>query len=123
MRALSLRPFCPCKGRLGQLVVISRRVQGHDRGACELLLPPITHTMCELLARVEPEYQEQVRQQIILAGGSSQIAGFRPSLEHALGQVGGGQVTVVEDRVFAGAQGGLALAVDTAEAEWEVLAL
>jgi rod shape-determining protein MreB len=93
------------------------------RGACELLLPPITHTMCELLARVEPEYQEQVRQQIILAGGSSQIAAFCTSLEHALGQVGGGQVTVVEDPVFAGAQGGLALAVDTAEADWEALAL
>ena len=93
------------------------------RGACELLLPPITHTMCELLARVEPDYQEQVRQQIILAGGSSQIAGFRTSLEHALGQVGGGQVTVVEDPVFAGAQGGLGLAVDTVEADWEALAL
>ena len=93
------------------------------RGACELLLPPITHTMGELLARVEPDYQEQVRQQIILAGGSSQIAGFRTSLEHALGQVGGGQVTVVEDPVFAGAQGGLGLAVDTVEADWEALAL
>jgi hypothetical protein len=30
---------------------------------------------------------------------------------------------VVEDPVFAGAQGGLALAVDTAEADWEALAL
>jgi hypothetical protein len=30
MRALSSRPFCPCKGQPGKLVVISRRVQGHD---------------------------------------------------------------------------------------------
>src|SRR5262249_35270643 len=30
MRALSSRPFCPYKGRPGKLVVISRRVQGHD---------------------------------------------------------------------------------------------
>ena len=93
------------------------------RRACELLLPPITHTMCALLARVEPEYQEQVRQQIILAGGSSQIAGLRASLEHALLQVGGGQVTVVEDPVFAGSHGGLTLALEAAEADWEALSL
>src|SRR5215510_14948690 len=30
MRALSSRPFCPYKGRSGKLVLISRRVQGHD---------------------------------------------------------------------------------------------
>src|SRR5262245_34706843 len=30
MRALSSRPFYPYKGRSGKLVLISRRVQGHD---------------------------------------------------------------------------------------------
>src|SRR5881409_370197 len=30
MKALASRPFCPCKGRPGKLVVISRTVQGHD---------------------------------------------------------------------------------------------
>src|SRR5215470_10903968 len=34
MRALSSRPFCPYKGRPGKLVVISRRVQGHDLAPC-----------------------------------------------------------------------------------------
>lgn len=90
------------------------------RGACELLLPPITQTMCELLARVDPEYQEQVRQHIILAGGSSQIGGLQASLEQALSQVGGGQVEVVEDPVYAGAYGGLSLALEAVEADWEI---
>lgn len=91
------------------------------RRACELLLPPLTHAMRELLGRVEPEYQAQVRANIILAGGSSQLVGLRDSLHQALAHVGGGQVAVVVDPDFAGAVGGLALAVEADEADWDVL--
>ena len=45
------------------------------RRACESLVAPVTETMADLLARVEPEYQERVRHNIILAGGGSQVPG------------------------------------------------
>ena len=36
-------------------------------------------------------------------------------------EVGGGKVTIVDDPVFAGANGGLAIALDADESDWEKL--
>jgi rod shape-determining protein MreB len=92
------------------------------RGACESLLPPVTETMLDLLSHVEPEYQEKVRNNIIISGGSSLIPGLAENLQEQLSEVGGGRVRRVEDPVFAGANGGLVLALDAEEADWEKLA-
>jgi rod shape-determining protein MreB len=91
------------------------------RRACESLLAPLSETMLDLLARVEPEYQARVRQSVILAGGGSQIPGLGAALERVLAEVGGGSVRIVDDPVFAGSNGGLALAQDASDAEWEQL--
>jgi rod shape-determining protein MreB and related proteins len=91
------------------------------RTACESLLPTVTETMLELLSRVDPEYQEKVRNNIILSGGSSLIPGLSESLQERLHEVGGGRVRRVEDPVFAGSNGGLALALDAEESDWEKL--
>lgn len=91
------------------------------RRACESLVPPIVETMLDLVSRVEPEYQERVRQNVILAGGGSQIPRLAQTLEAAFADVGGGRVTVVKDPVFAGANGSLALATDAPESDWEKL--
>ncbi len=89
--------------------------------ACESLLPPITETMLDLLSRVEPEYQDAVRHNIILAGGGSQIPNLAAALQAALDEVGGGKVTAVADPVFAGSNGSLAIAADAPESDWEKL--
>jgi rod shape-determining protein MreB len=91
------------------------------RRACESLLAPISETMLDLLARVEPEYQARVRQNVILAGGGSQVPGLAAALERVLAEVGGGAVRIVDDPVFAGSNGGLALARDASDPEWEQL--
>jgi rod shape-determining protein MreB len=91
------------------------------RRACESLLPPITETMLDLLGRVEPEFQERVRNNVILAGGGSLIPGFAQHLEMALTEVGGGKVRAVEDPIFAGSNGSLAIALEASEADWEQL--
>jgi rod shape-determining protein MreB len=91
------------------------------RVACENLVPPVAETMLELVARVEPEFQEKVRHNITLAGGGSQIFGLGQALEQALAEVGGGRVQMVNDVVFAGADGGLALALDAVDEDWERL--
>jgi rod shape-determining protein MreB len=92
------------------------------RRACESLMAPISETIAHLLARVEPEYQERVRHNIILAGGGSQIPGLAAGLERILLDYGGGAVRVVEDPVFAGSNGSLAIALDASEGDWESLA-
>ncbi len=91
------------------------------RQACEGLVPPIAETMRDLVASVEPEYQERVRHNVILAGGTSAIAGLTDALKEALDDYGGGEVHGVKDPIYAGSDGGLALALDASPADWEKL--
>lgn len=91
------------------------------KAACETLLGPTIETMIDLLSRVEPEFQERVRNNIILSGGGGLIRNLPQSLETALKQVGGGRVKYMEDPVFVGSDGGLALAIDAPETDWEKL--
>ena len=89
------------------------------RTACESLIPPVIESMIELVAKVEPEYQAEVRKNVILTGGSGLIRGMGEALEKALDEFGGGKVTVVEDPVYVGSDGGLAIAADAPESDWE----
>jgi rod shape-determining protein MreB len=91
------------------------------QAACESIVPPIIETMIDLLPRVDPEFQERVRQNIILAGGGGQIRNLGPTLEKALEKVGGGKIKVIEAPVFVGSDGGLALAKDAQDDDWDRL--
>ncbi|MDH3255089.1 MAG: hypothetical protein OEM62_08870, partial [Acidobacteriota bacterium] len=58
---------------------------------------------------------------VILCGGSGLIRNLGGVLEKALGEFGGGKVKVVEDPVYVGSDGGLAIAQDAPESDWEKL--
>ena len=100
----------PAKGKPTEIDITNE-----IRTACESLIPVVTESMMELIARVEPEYQAQVRNNVILCGGSGLIRGIGPALEGALDEFGGGKIRVVEDPVFIGSDGGLAIAQDAVE--------
>jgi rod shape-determining protein MreB len=89
--------------------------------ACESVVGPIAETMLDLLSKVEPEYQEKVQRNVVLAGGGSQMPGLAAALEKTLSELGGGRVRTVDDPVFAGSNGGLAIALDAPEGDWEPL--
>ena len=89
--------------------------------ACESLLPPLSETMVDLISRVEPEYQAKVRNNIVLTGGTGLISGLGAALERTLSEIGGGRVKVMADPVFVGSDGGLSIAVDAPESDWEKL--
>ncbi len=91
------------------------------RTACDGLVPPVAEAMIDLVAATEPEWQGPLRQNVILAGGTSIMPGLREALEAALGEYGGGSVRTVDDPVFAGSDGGLALATDAPKSDWEKL--
>jgi rod shape-determining protein MreB len=91
------------------------------KAATEGLVPPISETMIDLIAAVESEYQEKVRHNIILAGGTSAIPGLAGALERTLKPYGGGKIIVSEDPVYIGANGALALAQDAPKSDWEKL--
>ena len=108
----------PVKGKATELDITDEM-----RAACESIVPPICETMMDLLARVEPEYQDKVRDNVILAGGSSLISGLTDILDRGLSDLGGGRTSVVKDPIFAGSDGGLAIARDATSADWERLSV
>ncbi|HXG53635.1 MAG TPA: rod shape-determining protein [candidate division Zixibacteria bacterium] len=106
----------PVKGKNTELDITNEM-----RAACESILPPICETAIDLISRVDPEYQEKVRNNVILAGGSSLISGLAGAVEKTLQELGGGRATVVKDPVFAGSDGGLCIARDASGPDWEKL--
>ncbi len=114
-------------GNSGSNVKVEIPVKGkpveHDitsevKRACESVLPAIFETITEMIAKFDPEYQARIRDNIILSGGGSQIRGMREYLEEKLQGYGSGNVTVVDDPLFAGASGALALAQDMPKEYW-----
>ena len=89
--------------------------------ACESILPPLVESMFDLLSRVDPEYQETVRNNVVVSGGTGLIRGLGPRLEQEMAPIGGGKVRVVKDPVYIGSDGGLAIALDAPESDWEKL--
>src|SRR5437588_330742 len=81
----------------------------------------IVESMLDLLSRVQPDYQEKVRNNIVVSGGTGLIRGLGPRLEQELAAVGGGKVKVVKDPVFVGSDGGLSIAVNAPDADWKKL--
>jgi len=117
-------------GEAPEPVIVSAPVKGvptriditdEMKAACESIVPPIVETMLDLLPRVEPEFQERVRKNIVLAGGGGLIRNLGPTLERALEKVGGGSIKVIDAPVFVGSDGGLALARDARESDWDRL--
>jgi len=86
--------------------------------ACESILPAMVETALELIAKFDPEYQDTIRQNIILAGGGSQISKIGEYLEKAIGEYGPTKVQIVDDPLFGGANGALELAKEMPDEYW-----
>ncbi len=89
--------------------------------ACSILIQPILDGIHELVASYDPEFQERLRQNIILSGGGCQLDGLTLKVQEGLDSVGGGHVTHVEEPMYAGAAGALQLAEEMPSDFWEQL--
>jgi rod shape-determining protein MreB len=104
-------------------IPVDGRPTKHDitdemKRSCESILPAIVESTLELIAKFDPEYQDVIRKNIILAGGGSQINGLAEYLEKVLSEYGEAKVLVVDDALYSGAEGALALAQDMPEDYW-----
>lgn len=114
------------KGKVEVQVPVDGKIMLHDithemAKACESIVPGIVENTLELIARFDPEYQAIVRENIILAGGGSQIKGLAKMLEDILKEDGPCKVSTVDDPMFASADGALALAEDMPDEFWQDL--
>jgi len=89
--------------------------------ACELLIPPIVEGIRRLVSSFNPEFQEKLRNNILLSGGGGMMDGLNKRIEDAMKAIGGGRVTTVEEPLYAGADGALRLAMDMPGEYWQQL--
>ena len=88
------------------------------REGCESILSDLISSARELIITFDPEYQSDLRQNIVLAGGGSQIRGLAEEIRSNLTEFGPCRVSGVDDPIYAGAYGALKLAMDMPESEW-----
>lgn len=86
--------------------------------SCESILPDIIKTSRNLISNFDLEYQQNLRENIILAGCGSRIKGLKETIENELSDLGKVEIRLVDDPVFAGAIGGLRLAQDMPVDDW-----
>jgi rod shape-determining protein MreB len=86
--------------------------------SCESIVPDISDNLRRLISSYDPEFQHEIRNNVVLAGGCCQIKGLPEYLEAKMKRYGGVKVTVVSDPVYAGADGALKLAREMPEDYW-----
>jgi rod shape-determining protein MreB len=92
------------------------------RTACRSIIKPIVEGLGKLVATFDPEFQERLKNRVLLAGGGSQIKGLDVALESAMqDRLGGGKVQRTEEPMYGGANGALKIAHDMPEEYWEKL--
>lgn len=93
------------------------------RQACKEIVPDIVNGIQQLVATSDPEFQNELKGNIILAGGGSQIIGLKKEIENYMQKtLGYGRVTKIEEPLFAGANGALMLARDMPDEYWDEIA-
>jgi rod shape-determining protein MreB len=92
------------------------------RAACRSIIKPIVEGLGKLVATFDPEFQERLKNRVLLAGGGSQIKGLDVAIEQAMqDRLGGGKVQRTEEPMYGGANGALKIAHDMPEEYWEKL--
>ncbi|MEZ6004216.1 MAG: MamK family actin-like protein [Planctomycetota bacterium] len=107
----------PVKGKPTQLDITECM-----RKACRAMVPPIVEGLGELIATFDPEFQDRLKNRVLLAGGGSQIRGLDTAIQSYMQEtLGGGKVIRTEEPMYGGANGALKIAHDMPEEYWEKL--
>jgi len=94
----------------------------HVRAACRTLVGPILDGLEQLIANFDPEFQDALKDNVLLGGGGSQVDGLGDAIEVAMrDRFGRGKVTTVEEPIYAGANGALKIAHDMPAKYWKQL--
>jgi rod shape-determining protein MreB len=114
------------KDRVEVMIPVDGTPTPHDitnelKNACEILIPPIVEGIRKLVSSFNPEFQEKLRHNVILSGGGGLLDGLNKRIEDAMRVIGGGRVVVVDEPLYAGANGALQLALDMPGEYWQQL--
>ncbi|MBL8858557.1 MAG: rod shape-determining protein [Planctomycetes bacterium] len=112
-------------------VIVDLPVQGRPtpfditedlRTACRSIVPPMVEGLGQLIATFDPEFQQRLKDRVLLAGGGSQIRGLDLAIEAEMHKrLGAGKVLRIEEPIYGGANGALKIAHDMPAEYWEKL--
>jgi len=92
------------------------------KDSCELIVPEIINGISTLFSTYDPDFREDLKNNIIISGGGSLIKGIDSYIEEELSIIGGGNVSIIKnDPFFAGSKGALKLAMDMPDEYWKQL--
>jgi rod shape-determining protein MreB len=92
------------------------------REACQSIVPPMVEGLGKLIATFDPEFQQRLKNRVLLAGGGSQIKGLDLAIEAEMKRtLGSGKVLRIEEPMYGGANGALKIAHDMPAEYWEKL--
>lgn len=92
------------------------------RAACKTIVRPIVDAIASLIGTFDPEFQDKLKNRVLLAGGGSQIKGLDQAIEVDMHKIlGGGKVIRIEEPMYGGANGALKIAHDMPAEYWERL--
>ena len=92
------------------------------RAACSILIEPILQGIKKLVSTFDPEFQNKLKNRVLLAGGGSMVKGLDSAVEKAMKErLGGGKVIRIEEPMYGGANGALKIAHDMPAEYWEKL--
>ncbi len=87
--------------------------------ACSRIVPDIVEGIKQLLLTFDPEFEDEVLQNIILAGGISQLEGLSAAIETAFKDFGSVKIQTVGTALYNGAEGALRLGMDIPVQHWD----
>jgi rod shape-determining protein MreB and related proteins len=92
------------------------------RKACNSIVTPMVEGLGNLIATFDPEFQQRLKNRVLLAGGGSMIKGLDVAIELEMNKrLGSGKVMRIEEPVYGGANGALKIAHDMPAEFWEKL--
>jgi rod shape-determining protein MreB len=89
------------------------------KDCCLKLTHPISEAIQQFIGSFDPDFQEKLRRNIIIAGGGSRLKGIDIAVERSLEAYGGGDATCVQDAEYCGSIGALKMCMEMPEEFWE----
>lgn len=87
--------------------------------SCLKLSDAIGQAVQSLVADFDPDFQETLRNNIIVAGGGSRLIGIDRAIEKSLDNYGGGKASCIQDVEFCGANGCLKMSQEMPTSYWD----
>ncbi|MBI3818506.1 MAG: rod shape-determining protein [Planctomycetes bacterium] len=92
------------------------------RDGCREIVRPITDAIAKLIASFDPDFQDRLKNNVLLAGGGSLIGGLDIAIEMDMNErLGTGHVMRIDEPTYGGANGALKIAQEMPADFWQKL--